>query len=224
MFLGHFGLGFGAKRAASAASLGTLFVACQFADLLWPSLVLLGYERVEVQPGATVMTPLNFVSYPYSHSLLALSFWGIAFGAVYVALRRARAFAAATLALLVVSHWVLDYVTHRPDLPLTIHGSARFGLGLWWSMPGTLVVELTIFAAGVALYLRETAARDRIGTIGLWSLVVFLLVVYVASSFGPPPPSSAAIAWSAQAMWLIVAWGYWVDAHRVPHRNRESRA
>src|SRR5882672_8273044 len=101
MFIGHFGLGFGAKRAAPIVSLGTLFIACQFADLLWPSLVLLGYEQVEVQPGATVMTPLNFVSYPYSHSLLALCVWGAAFGAAYLVIRRTRMAPAVTIALLV---------------------------------------------------------------------------------------------------------------------------
>ena len=219
MFIGHFGLGFGSKQAAPSVSLGTLFLACQFADLLWPTLVLLGIERVVILPGATTMTPLDFVKYPYSHSLLAVSLWGIALGTAYMAVRRARVSAAVTLSLLVVSHWVLDYVTHRPDLPLTIQGPERFGLGLWWSMPGTLAVELAIFAVGLALYLRKTAPRDRIGSIGLWSLVAFLIVVYVASAFGPPPPSAAAVAWSAQAMWLIVAWGYWVDGHRTPHRN-----
>jgi hypothetical protein len=224
MFLGHFGLGFGAKKAAPTISLGTLFLASQFADLLWPSMVLLGIERVEILPGATTMTPLDFVSYPYSHSLLALSLWGIAFGALYMWIRRARATAAVTIALLVVSHWVLDYVTHRPDLPLTINGPEHLGLGLWWSVPGTLIVELTIFAAGLALYLRQTTPRDRIGSIGLWSLVAFLIVIYLASAFGPPPPSPAAVAWSAEAMWLIVAWGYWVDRHRLPHRNQRSRS
>jgi hypothetical protein len=219
MFIGHFGLGFGAKKAAPAVSLGTLFLACQFADLLWPTLVLLGVEVVEVQPGATRMTPLNFVSYPYSHSLLALSLWGVVFGGVYFAIRGARVSTAVTLALLVVSHWVLDYVTHRPDLPLTMHGAGRYGLGLWGSIPGTLAVELTIFAVGLTLYLRETTPRDRVGSIGLWLLVGFLLVVYVASAFGPPPPDGTAVAWSAQAMWLLVAWGYWVDNHRTPHRN-----
>jgi len=219
MFIGHFGLGFGAKRAAPAVSLGTLFLACQFADLLWPTLLLLGLERVEVQPGATKMTPLNFVSYPYSHSLLALCVWGAVFGVGYLAIRRTRVSAAVTIALLVVSHWVLDFITHRPDLPLTPSGSARVGLGLWSSIPATLAVEALIFAAGIAVYTRATVPRDRIGSVGLWSLVAFLVVVYLASAFGPPPPTAAAVAWSAQAMWLLVAWGYWVDGHRLPHRN-----
>ena len=215
MFVGHFGLGFGAKRAAPAMSLGTLFLACQFADLLWPTLVLLGIERVEIEPGATAMTPLNFVSYPYSHSLVALCVWGLAVGIVYALVRRARGLAALTLVLLVISHWVLDVVTHRPDMPLTLNGPARLGLGLWFSIPGTLAVELAVFGAGLVFYLRATTARDRIGSIGLWSLVAFLLIVYLASSFGPPPPSATAVAWSAEAMWLLIVWGYWVDNHRM---------
>ena len=222
MFLGHFGLGFGAKRAAPVVSLGTLFMAAQFADLLWPTLVLLGIERVELQPGATVVTPLNFVSYPYSHSLLALAVWGLLFGGIYAAIRRSRLPVAITLALLVVSHWVLDYVTHRPDMPLTLNGPQRLGLGLWNSMQATLAAELAIFVIGVVLYARSTAPRDRAGSIGLWSLVTFLMVVYAASIIGPPPPTAAAVAWSAEAMWLIVIWGYWVDNHRMPDRNRDS--
>jgi membrane-bound metal-dependent hydrolase YbcI (DUF457 family) len=214
MFVGHFGLAFGAKKTAPAVSLGALLAACQLADLLWPTLVLLGYERVDIQPGATRFTPLNFVSYPYSHSLLALCVWGVAFGAIYAALRRARVSACATIALLVVSHWLLDYVTHRPDMPITIGGADRVGLGLWNSIPGTLAVELGMFAIGVGRYLRATAPRDRIGSIGLWALVAFMLVVYIAAAFGPPPPSAAAVAWSAQAMWLLVIWAYWVDNHR----------
>jgi membrane-bound metal-dependent hydrolase YbcI (DUF457 family) len=215
MFIGHFGLGFGAKRAAPAVSLGTLFTACQFADLLWPTLLLLGYERVEVQQGATLMTPLNFLSYPYSHSLLALCAWGVLFGVAYSVIRQGRIRPAVTIALLVVSHWFLDYVTHLPDLPLTLHGSTRVGLGLWNSVPGTLAAEFALFGIGLAIYLRATKARDRAGSIGLWSLVAFLVIVYIAATFGPPPPTPAAIAWSAQAMWLIVLWGYWVDKHRV---------
>src|SRR5450759_3796856 len=215
MFLGHFGLGFGAKRAAPAVSLGTLFLAGQFADLLWPTLVLLGICQLEVQPDAPPMLRLNFVRYPYSHSLLMLCAWGLVFGAVYAAVRRSRVRAAATLALLVVSHWVLDYVTHRPDLPLTPTGASHVGLGLWSSVPGTLAVELVLFAFGIVIYARTTAPRDRAGSIGLWSLVMFLLVVYLASVFGPPPPSASAVAWSAEAMWLLVVWGYFVVNHRL---------
>jgi hypothetical protein len=219
MFMGHFGLAFGAKKAAPMVSLGTLFAACQFADLLWPTLLLLGYERVEIQAGATTMTPLNFVSYPYSHSLLALCLWGNAFGAIHFAIRRTRIAAAVTIALLVVSHWLLDYVTHRPDMPLTLSGPQRLGLGLWNSLPGTLAAEFAIFAIGLVLYLRETAPRDRIGSWGLWALVVFMVIAYLASVFSPPPPTVAALAWTAESMWLLVVWGYWIDKHRVPHRN-----
>ena len=215
MFLGHFALAFGAKRAAPAVSLGVLFLACQFADLLWPVLVLGGIEAVEVQPGATVMTPLNFVSYPYSHSLLALGGWGVLVGGAYAAATRSRMYAGVILGLLVVSHWVLDVISHRPDMPLTVRGTTRLGLGLWNSVPGTLAVELLIFTAGIALYRRATKARDRIGSVGLWSLVVFLLAVYLANVFGPPPPDARTVAWSVNAMWLLVLWGYWVDRHRM---------
>ena len=175
MFIGHFGLALGAKKAA-------------------PAVLLLGYERVEIQPGITRFTPLNFVSYPYSHSLVALFVWGVAFGAIYTALRRARISAFFTIALLVISHWMLDYLTHRPDMPITIRGADRVGLGLWNSIPGTPAVEGAIFSIGLAVYLRETVPRDRIGSIGLWCLVGSLLVVYIASSFGPPPPTATAVA------------------------------
>jgi membrane-bound metal-dependent hydrolase YbcI (DUF457 family) len=220
MFIGHFGLALAAKKASPAISLGMLFLACQFADLLWPTLVLAGVERVEIAPGATAVTPLDFVSYPYSHSLVALILWGAIAGGVYAALRREPGAAAVTLALLVISHWLLDYLTHRPDMPLTIGGPERVGLGLWNSVPGTLAVELTVFGAGLAFYLRSTTARDRIGSIALWALAVFLLVIYLANIFGPPPPSVTAVAWAAQAMWLLVLWGYWVDGHRVPVNRR----
>jgi hypothetical protein len=218
MFIGHFGLGLGGKQVAPTVSLGALFLACQFADLLWPTLVLLGVERVAIEPGATVVTPLNFVSYPYSHSLMMLCIWGVLLGAAYAAVTRSRAAAAVTLALLVVSHWFLDVVVHRPDLPLTPGGTARFGLNLWSSLAGTLLVELTLFTIGVFLYVRATAPRDRIGSAGLWALTGFLIVIELANVLGPPPPNVSAVAWSAQAIWLLVLWGYWVDRHRQARR------
>ena len=214
MFVGHFALGMGAKKIVPEVSLGTLFLAGQFADLLWPTLLLAGVEVVRIQPGVTAVTPLVFVRYPYSHSLLALVGWAIAFALVYLALRRSRVAAAVTLGALVLSHWLLDFVVHRPDLPLTPGGSERFGLGLWDSLPATLAVELLLFIAGVALYARSTEALDRQGRWGFWCLVAFLLIVYFANLFGPPPPNVNAVAWTTQAMWLLVLWGWWVDRHR----------
>jgi hypothetical protein len=216
VFVGHFAVAFGAKRAVPAVSLGTLFLAGQFADLVWPVLVIAGVERVGVQPGLTVVTPLDFIYYPFSHSLLAAAAWAMVFGAAYMALGKATARTGAVLALVVASHWMLDALAHRPDMPLTIgEASPRVGLGLWNSLPGTMAVELLLFGAGLWLYSKATRAIDRTGRLALWGLVAFLLVIYVANLLGPPPPSGLAAAWSALAMWLLVAWGYWVDRHRA---------
>jgi hypothetical protein len=169
---------------------------------------------VEIAPGATRVTPLDFVSYPISHSLLAVVLWGLALGGVFWLARRSVR-GAAVVGALVVSHWLLDLVVHRPDLPLVPGGGARLGLGLWHSLPATLVFELTVLGVGLALYLRRTRARDRAGSLGLWGLVAFLVAIYAANLLGPPPPSVAAIAWAGQAQWLLVAWAYWLDRHRT---------
>jgi hypothetical protein len=118
------------------------------------------------------------------------------------------------VAALVLSHWILDAVAHRPDMPVLPWGGPLVGMGLWNSMAATLLVEGVLLAAGVAIYGRATEARDRTGAYGLWALVVFLVGVYAASVFGPPPPSVEAVAFTALAMWLLVAWAYWVDRHR----------
>ena len=216
MFLGHFALGFGAKRVAPAVSLGTLFLACQLADLVWPNLVLLGIERVAIAPGLTAVTPLDFESYPYSHSLVALTGWAVLVAVAYVLFRGRSRRALAVIVALVLSHWVLDVISHRPDVPLAIGGATKLGLGLWYSKPATVIVEAALFMVGLAAYLRVTHPRDRIGAYGLWGLVAFLVLINVANMASPsPPPSIGAVAWSAQAMWLIVLWGYWVDRHRA---------
>ncbi len=214
MFIGHFALALAAKKVAPTVSLGTLFLAAQLADLVWPLLVLLGIEKVEIDPGATGLMPLDFVHYPYSHSLVALAAWGIGFAVLYAVAHRARMAVVLTIAGLVVSHWLLDFVAHRPDMPLTIGGASRYGLGLWNSAAATVIVEGLLFAAGVALYVKTTQPTDMIGHRALWALIAFLVVVYVASIFAPPPPSGRAVAWIGLAMWLLVAWGYWIDAHR----------
>ena len=222
MFIGHFAVGFGAKAAAPRVSLGSLFLATQFVDLLWPTLLLLGLERVEIAPGITRIAPLDFVSYPISHSLLMVGVWGLLFGFVYALVRKKRR-GAVVLGLLVVSHWVLDLVVHRPDLPLYPGASPVVGLGLWHSLVGTLLVEGLLFVAGVGLYVRATQAKNRVGRYGFWALVGFLLVVYVANTFGPPPPGTTAIAWAGQLQWLFVLWGYWVDRNRAVRRPEAAQ-
>jgi membrane-bound metal-dependent hydrolase YbcI (DUF457 family) len=215
MFIGHYALALAAKKIAPQVSLGILFLACQLADMIWPNLVLLGIEALEVEPGITVMTPFNFVHYPYSHSLVALTLWSAIFGAVYALLRRSGTKAAIVIAVLVLSHWVLDVLTHRPDMPITLADSSRIGLGLWNFPVVAVPLELLLFAAGIWLYIRQTKPLNRQGSIGFWALMLFLLVVYAASLLGPPPPSATAVAWSGQALWLVIVWGFWVDHHRV---------
>ena len=213
MFIGHFGVGFGAKPVAPKVSLGTLFFAAQFVDLLWPALLLLGLERVRIDPQATVVTPLAFDHYPISHSLLANLGWALLVGIGYYLLRRNRR-GAIVVGLLVLSHWVLDLFMHRPDLPLYPGSETTLGLNAWSSLPLTLAIELPIFALGVWLYTRATTPRDAVGRWALVGLVAFLLVVYTSNLLGPPPPSAIAIAWMGQAQWLLVLWAYWVDKHR----------
>jgi hypothetical protein len=215
MFLGHYALAFGAKRIAPAVSLGTLFMACQFADLLWPTLLVIGLEIVEIDPGNTLVTPLNFISYPYSHSLVMLVVWSFVFALLYFALRRGRV-GAITVGALVFSHYLLDVIMHRPDLPVTIGGDARLGFGLW-NFPGTtLATESALFLIGVAIYVSVTRERDRIGKIGLLSMIAVLAAIYFAALYGPPPPNSQAVAMAGHLSWLFVLWAYWVDRHRGP--------
>ncbi|HKF69329.1 MAG TPA: hypothetical protein VKB36_22445 [Vicinamibacterales bacterium] len=191
MFVGHFALGFAGKRAAPKLSLALLFVACQLADILWPVFVATGLETVRIVPGLTAFTPLDFVSYPYSHSLVALCLWGALLGsACWLSGITGRV--SLLVAGLVVSHWILDFVSHRPDLPI-YPGGALWGLGLWNSVPATLIVELLLFGAGVWLYAGATRARDAVGHWSFAGLVAFLLIAYFANVGGGPPPSVTAI-------------------------------
>jgi hypothetical protein len=204
MFIGHAALALAAKPLAPRANLGVALAATYWLDLVWPVLVLAGIERVEVAPGITAFTPLDFVHYPWTHSLVAAAAWGALFGLCCWKLGRR---AAIVMGLLVLSHWALDALSHRPDLPLWPGGSAMVGLGLWNSVAATLVVESALFAAGIALYLR-TGGR---GTLAFWALIGFFVLAYLGAAFGPPPPSAAAVAASALALWLLPVWGWWIE-------------
>jgi len=215
MFLGHFGVAFAAKKVAPQVSLGTTILAAELLDAIWPVLVLAGVETVEVAPGITRVTPLDFVSYPWSHSLAMAIVWGVLMAGGYWLIRR-NAVNALWLGAIVVSHWVLDWIVHRPDLPLYPGDPARYGLGLWNNVPVTLVLELGMFGAGIHLFLRSSRSRDRVGTIAFWALVATLLLAYAGATLGPPPPSAQAVAASGLIGYVMVAWGWWIDRHREP--------
>ncbi|MGA3168300.1 MAG: hypothetical protein ABSF14_19530 [Terriglobia bacterium] len=215
MFIGHFGVALAAKKVAPRTSLGTLVMAAQFVDLLWPLFLLLGVERVIIAPGITAVTPLDFTSYPLSHSLLADLGWASLFAGIYRVVRRDWR-GALCLGFVLMSHWLLDALTHRPDLPLYPGGSMYAGLGLWNSRAGTLLVEGAIFALGVLVYGNTVRPRDRVGIYAFWSFIALLVLMYLANLFGPPPPSVKAIAMAGLGLWVFVAWAYWLDRHRQP--------
>jgi membrane-bound metal-dependent hydrolase YbcI (DUF457 family) len=209
------------KKIAPRTSMALLVSAPLFLDMLWPIFVLAGWEQVRIDPGNTRYTPLDFVHYPWSHSLLMSVVWASLFAGLYYTVARERA---GTIAIWIglVSHWVLDWVTHRPDMPL-YPGGPRLGLGLWNSIAGTMVVEISMFAVGVWLYAQTTRARDRIGKYGLVAYVGLLLLLYISDRFSGPPPSVAAVAWvGIGASAIFVPWAWWFDRHRSANEVTSS--
>jgi len=224
MFIGHFAVGFAAKKVAPRASLAVLLAAPLFSDMLWPIFVLLGWEQVRIAPGDTRFTPLDLAYYPWSHSLLMTLVWATAFAFIYQWVAQYRRGAVAVW-VGVVSHWVLDWISHRPDMPLYPGGGPRLGLGLWNSIAGTLVVEILMFGIGVWLYWDTTHARDRIGRYAFAAYVGLLLLLYVGDRFSGPPPNVADIAWSGIiATIILIPWAWWFDDHRSPRADLDTVA
>jgi hypothetical protein len=215
MFIGHFAVGFAAKAKVPQISLGTLFLSAQLLDLLWPTFLLLGWEHVKIAPGITEVTPLNFTHYPISHSLLAVLGWSLVAGLVYWLFKRNWS-GALIIGLCVISHWFLDLLVHRPDLPLHPGGSQLVGFGLWNSFAGSLAVEGLLFIAGIYFYANVTKSRTKAGKWGFWGLVAFLVLIYAGNLFGPVPSEVTEIAWAGQLQWLLVLWAYWLDTKRKP--------
>jgi membrane-bound metal-dependent hydrolase YbcI (DUF457 family) len=219
MFIGHFAVGFASKRLAPRTSLATLIAAALFLDMLFPAFLLAGVEHARITPRITqVMMPFDAYDYPWSHSLLMSIVWSVACAGGYFALRRDRV-ASVVLGGAVFSHFVLDWITHRPDMQLYPGSSTRVGLGLWYSLGGTLAIEGAMFAAGVAIYATCTRARDRQGSIGFWLYVAILLAAYLGSMLGPPPPSVTAVAVSGLIANLLFFWILWFDRHREQAPN-----
>ena len=213
MFIGHFAVGFAAKKLATKPSLGTYFLAVTFLDVLWPIFLVLGFEHVAIEPGNTAFTPLNFISYPYSHSLLMTLVWATLFTLAYNYIRRDKE-GAKILWAAVASHWVLDAITHRADLPLFPGSSTFVGFGLWNSIIGTVVIEGAMFVFSVFLYEEITKEKNKVGNFSFWGFVSVMTVLYIMNINGPLPPNITALKWTAIGAWLFLAWGYWIDKNR----------
>ena len=212
MFIGHYAVGLASKKLAPRASLGALIAAPILLDLLWPIFLLLGWEHVSVVPSNNPFLRLQFDSYPLSHGLVAVVGWATLFASLYFGFTR-YASGAIVIWIGVVSHWLMDYVVHRPDLPL-YSGSHLFGLGLWNHVWATISIEVLLFVIGVWIYLRQTKAKDKIGDYALWAFIVLLLLAYAGVTFGPSPRSVKALAIGTLVTWLFIPWAWWFDAHR----------
>lgn len=216
MFIGHYAVGLASKKLAPSASLGALIAAPILLDLLWPIFLLLRWEHVSIMQSSNPFLRLQFDSYPISHGLVAVVGWATLFASLYFGIARYAA-GAIVIWIGVISHWLLDYVVHRSDLPLYA-GSRLVGLGLWNHRWVTIVSETAMFVLAIWIYLRQTRAKNRIGSYGFWAFAVFLLLAYAGASFGPPPTSVKAIAVVTLFTWLFIPWAWWFDRHREETR------
>jgi hypothetical protein len=228
MFLGHYGVAFALKRIEPKLSLGTLFVAVQLADLLWGIFVLLGWEHAQIVPGYTTVTPLEFLDYPISHSLVAASVWGAVAAALYYSWPTRDTTrhwqAAAIVGVAVFSHYPLDVLVHVPDLPILGNESPKLGLGLWNHPTATMIAELLGFGIGLVLYVTLRSHRHPIRFFRLAILVVLLVGTYLASVYGPLPPSMTVVALSDIIFILAAAaLAAWADRRASPQELEAQR-
>ena len=217
MFVGHPAVALAARAKAPDTSLGILVGAASWLDLVWPILLLTGVERVAIVPRLMAASPFDFVSYPWSHSLTFAVAWAAALG--LVAWRCGyRPLSSVLIGGLVASHWVLDFVVHRPDLPLWPGRSPKLGLGLWNFPWITLLVEGALLTLGLTVFVRARRPRNRRGALGFWLLIAFYVASWLGALFGPAPPDVTTLAWVGIASWLLPVWAWWAD------RNFADRA
>jgi membrane-bound metal-dependent hydrolase YbcI (DUF457 family) len=213
MFVGHYSVSFAARAASPRLPLWALFVAVQFLDVLWGVFVLVGLEKVRIVPGITATNPLDLYYMPYTHSLLAAVLWAVVAGLVWSRWKN-DASGARWIGLAVFSHWVLDLIVHRPDLPL-IGNRFKVGLGVW-NMPAlAFLLEAGLLAAGLlwSLTLRPPAARG--GTTGFVVFGIAMMLVQAIVFFGSPPATPAAAAITALVAYAVLAAiAAWRDARR----------
>jgi len=225
MLVGHYGVGFAAKRFAPQTSLGTLVLAALFADLLGWALVVTGIEHFAIRPGITTTNPLDLYDYPISHSLAADAAWGVLFAAGYYLVRKYWR-GSLLIFVVVMSHWFLDLIAHRADMPLAPGIHKYYGLGLYNSRPGMIAVEGLIWLSGIVIYLRATRSKKRLGAYVLWIGTALLTWVWLVSLKGLPPPGTIVQAGISSLLFMIVtvAWAYWLDHLRVSTASAQDIA
>jgi hypothetical protein len=201
MFVGHYGLSFAAQRMNRQVPLWVLFIAVQLLDVFWAPFILLGIEKVRIVPGITASNPLDLYYMPYTHSLIAAVVWSAAGYGLYRLSRRPAGGGAATLVgLAVFSHWILDLVVHRPDLPL-YDDTAKVGLGLWNRPALAFGLEAALLFGGMSLFLRGRAGPKA----GMTIFGTVMLAIQVVIFFWPPPTSDIAAAMTALLAYVLFA-------------------
>lgn len=188
MFIGHFAPALIAATHRKAPGLGTLFVAGQLVDYGFFSLALAGIENFRITPGITKMVPLDLYDMPYTHSLLGSAVWAAAFALLIWAVTRNRS-GAIIAGVVVLSHWFLDLLVHRPDLTL-IGTPPKLGFGLWNHPLIAMPLEITLIAAALIFYLTKTRAIAARSTIAAAVLALVMLAVQAINWFGPPPQAA----------------------------------
>jgi hypothetical protein len=217
VFAGHYGPSFAIRAVRPDIPLWVLFLAAQLIDIVWAMLVLAGIEKLRIVPGITAANPLDLYYMPYTHGLVAALSWSV--GAAVVcrwAFRWKGWSAAAWVGAAVMSHWVADWLVHRPDLPL-YGDSLKVGLGLWNHVVLSFGLEVLVLVGGLWLYMSRTRGLTPVGRFGPIVLLVLMLAVQVASLIGPMPPSPATVAASGLVAYVaFAAVAAWIDRQRAP--------
>jgi hypothetical protein len=217
VFVGHYGPSLAIKAVRNSIPLWVLFVAVQFLDVCWSIFVLLGVEKVRIVPGITATNPLDLYYMPYTHSLIGALLWSVAAAVGYHLCRKADGWSPAVLVgVAVFSHWVLDFLVHRPDLPL-YGDSFKVGLGLWNYRAFAFLLEIVVLFSGMYLYLKKTRPVARFGAYGMVIFGFVMLAIQAYIFFGPPPASDKSAAMTALVVYgAFAATAYWLERKRAP--------
>ena len=228
MLVGHFAVAFLGKRIEPRISLGTLMLAAMLADILWCAFMIAGIEEIRARQGATVaglrmVDAMEATQIAFSHSLVMLIVWSAVAGCLFFLRSRNRR-AAWIISAIVISHWFLDFASHPPDMPLAPFFSQRLGLGLWNSIPATIVIEGFVWVFAIQLYVRSTRSENRVGVFVLWAGIVLLTLIWFANIAGPPPRDFSDIGYSSLTLFgITVGWAYRVNRWRGRRLSERPR-